>query len=304
MDLGLLGAFLGGVLTLLSPCSVMLLPAFFSYAFSSPSALIARTGVFYLGLITTLVPLGMLAGTLGAFVNQHRYTFITVASWVVIVLGLLMLLGVPVPGLTSGRGVANVGTGVRSSDRTSNAAVYALGLVYGLAGVCAGPLLGAVLTYAAMGGNALLGGIILLVFAAGMVLPLLILAFLWGRMPFVRKLVRPREVHIGRWTNTWTAVIGGVLTVAVGVFLLVTDGASTIGGVLGASEQLRVESWVLRTTSGIPDWMVAAVAVLILAAVWLVLRVRRNREQIAATTPKSVGIVLSPSAKPDGDPGS
>lgn len=71
MEIGLLGAFLGGVLTLLSPCSVMLLPAFFSYAFSSPRQLLSRTGIFYLGLITTLVPLGVLAGTLGSYVNQH-----------------------------------------------------------------------------------------------------------------------------------------------------------------------------------------------------------------------------------------
>lgn len=57
MDIGLLGAFLGGVLTLLSPCSAMLLPAFFSYAFADPRELLTRTGVFYLGLITSLVPL-------------------------------------------------------------------------------------------------------------------------------------------------------------------------------------------------------------------------------------------------------
>src|SRR5699024_9709792 len=79
------------------PCSAMLLPAFFSYAFTGPKELVARTGVFYLGLATSLVPLGVLAGTLGAFVNEHRFTFVTVASIIVIVLGALMLLNVPIP---------------------------------------------------------------------------------------------------------------------------------------------------------------------------------------------------------------
>ena len=65
MDIGYLGAFLGGLLSLLSPCSVMLLPSFFAYAFVHPSTLVTRTGVFYLGLITTLVPLGVFAGTVG-----------------------------------------------------------------------------------------------------------------------------------------------------------------------------------------------------------------------------------------------
>ncbi len=33
-QIGLLGAFLGGVLALLSPCSALLLPSFFAYAFT------------------------------------------------------------------------------------------------------------------------------------------------------------------------------------------------------------------------------------------------------------------------------
>ncbi|MFV0433829.1 MAG: cytochrome c biogenesis CcdA family protein, partial [Leucobacter sp.] len=100
MDLTLLGAFLGGVLTLLSPCSVMLLPAFFAYAFNSPGALVARTGVFFLGLATSLVPLGLLVGTLGAWVSVHREALMTVASVVVMLLGAVMLLGVRLPAIT------------------------------------------------------------------------------------------------------------------------------------------------------------------------------------------------------------
>src|SRR5699024_3970118 len=229
MDIGLLGAFLGGILTLLSPCSAMLLPAFFSYAFASPRELLTRTGVFCLGLITTLVPLGVLAGTLGAFVNEHRFTFVTIASVVVIALGALMLLNVPIPFLRRGS----------NTQGTSMTAVYALGTVYGLAGVCAGPLLGAVLTVAAVSGTPLSGGIIVLVFALGMTLPLLILSLLWGRFPAIRTLVRPREVKVGPWSNTWTGIIGGVLTIGVGILLLVTAGTTELTGFLGSSEERR-----------------------------------------------------------------
>lgn len=260
MELGLLGALLGGMLTLLSPCSVMLLPAFFSYAFTSPGALVARTGVFYLGLITTLVPLGILAGTLGSFVTSHRTTFVAVAAWVVIGLGVVMLAGIPVPGLARTTGP--------EGSATSTAAVYALGTVYGLAGVCAGPLLGAALTYAALGGNAILGGITLLVFAAGMIVPLLILAFAWDRLPVLQRLVRPREVRIGRWSNTITMIIGGLLTVGVGVLLLVTSGTASLGGFVGATDQFRLESWVMRTTSGVSNTVVLIVAGLVLVAGW------------------------------------
>lgn len=275
MELGLLGALIGGILTLLSPCSVMLLPAFFSYAFTTPRSLLSRTGIFYLGLITTLVPLGVLAGTLGAFVNQHRFTFVTVAGVIVIVLGALMLLNIPLPFL--GRRSATGGT--------SLASVYALGTMYGLAGVCAGPLLGAVLTLAALGGNAFYGGLILLTFAAGMTLPLLILALVWGRLPFVRALVRPREVRIGRWRNTWTGIIGGVLTIAVGVLLLATSGTTALAGVLGASDQARLESWMQQTTAGVPDGLVLLVVAVVCAGVGAVWWVRRWRVRAVPVEP-------------------
>ncbi|MCW2287355.1 cytochrome c biogenesis transmembrane protein [Leucobacter luti] len=271
MSLSLLGAFLGGVLTLLSPCSVMLLPAFFAYAFSSPGALLARTGVFFLGLATALVPLGLLAGTLGAWVNQNRFTLVTVASALVILLGAAMLLGIRLPGVIQQRG----------AESASIASVFALGTVYGLAGVCAGPMLGAALAFAAFGGNALLGGLILLVFAAGMTVPLLLLALLWERLPAVRKLVRPRELVIGRWRNTWTNIVGGIITVGIGVLLLVTQGTTSLGGVLGATDQARLEAGVMQFANGVPDWAVAALFVA-LAGTWLtVFFARRGRARRA-----------------------
>nr|WP_237464777.1 cytochrome c biogenesis CcdA family protein [Leucobacter luti] len=266
----LLGAFLGGVLTLLSPCSVMLLPAFFAYAFSSPGALLARTGVFFLGLATALVPLGLLAGTLGAWVNQHRFTLVTIASVLVIVLGAALLLGVRIPGVIAQRG----------AESASIASVFALGTVYGLAGVCAGPLLGAALAFAAFGGNAIAGGIVLLVFAAGMTAPLLVLAVLWERLPAVRRLVRPRELVIGRWRNAWTNIIGGALTIAIGVLLLVTQGTTSIGGVLGATDQARLESSVMNFAAGVPDWVVL-VLFLVLAGIWVTVYVTRRRRRTA-----------------------
>lgn len=263
MDIGLTGAFIGGVLTLLSPCSVMLLPAFFSYAFQSPTQLVSRVGVFYLGLITTLVPMGILAGSFGAFVTEHRFTVVAVASWIVIALGALMISGAPIPTFSAVTGRA---------DSTSVVSVWALGTVYGIAGVCAGPLLGAVLTLAALGGNAAYGGIVLLIFAVGMVTPLLLLTVLWDRLPAVRRLVRPRTVRIGRWTNTWTNIVSGVITIGIGILLLRTNGTASLGGVLDIQQQAQIENWALRSTRDIPDFVFVLVAFVIVGAVWQIRR--------------------------------
>src|ERR687889_667281 len=59
VEASFLASFLGGLLSLLSPCSALLLPAFFAYAFQSRGELVGRTAVFYAGLCATLVPLGM-----------------------------------------------------------------------------------------------------------------------------------------------------------------------------------------------------------------------------------------------------
>ncbi|MCG7426534.1 cytochrome c biogenesis CcdA family protein [Helcobacillus sp. ACRRO] len=269
MDLGFLGAFLGGALTLLSPCSVMLLPAFFSYAFADRTTVLTRTGVFYLGLITTLVPLGILAGSLGALVNQHRATLVAAVSVLVIALGALLLLNIPIPGLSRLSSAPSVGApgAPGGSSSISALSTYALGTVYGVAGVCAGPMLGAVLAFAAFSSNALYGGLILLVFAAGMTAPLLILALVWTRLPWVRSLVRPREVVLGPIRTTWTAIIAGVLTIGIGVLMLLTQGTANLGGVLGARDQAQLEANVMSFSRAVPNWVTIAVAAAVLAAV-------------------------------------
>jgi len=80
MGIGFAGSFLGGLAALLSPCAAMLLPSFFAYAFGDVKGrLVARTGAFYLGMLLTLVPMGLGAGALGALrqeavANQIRAT--------------------------------------------------------------------------------------------------------------------------------------------------------------------------------------------------------------------------------------
>ncbi|MDR1833422.1 MAG: sulfite exporter TauE/SafE family protein [Propionibacteriaceae bacterium] len=256
-EVGLAGALLGGILSLLSPCSVMLLPAFFAFAFNSPGKLFARAGVFYLGLITTLVPMGVLSGTVGAFVSQHRAAFVYTLSGLVIVFGLLLLSGLPLPSLPSG-----------VLEGTSAASVYLLGTVYGLAGVCTGPLLGSVLALAAFGGSPLYGALVLLVFACGMVVPLLLLALLWERLPKLRDWLRPREFTIGKWHNTWTNAIAGLITIAIGILLIATEGTQTLAGVLTATDQFRLESWAQQVSAPIPNWAFALAAAAVLALIF------------------------------------
>jgi cytochrome c-type biogenesis protein len=267
IEIGFAGALLGGLLTLLSPCSVMLLPSFFSYAFTSPQKLLARTGVFFGGLLTTLVPIGALAGSLGAFFVQNRSTVTAIAAAIVIAFGLVQIAGLRVPGITRGA----------SAEGTSVVSVYLLGAVYGVAGVCAGPILGSILTISALGGSPVYGAVLLCVYALGMAVPLFILALTWRKLRLQnRGWLRPRVLTIARWTNSWTSIVSGVLLVGLGVLLLVTNGTSDIVSILGVSEQFAVESWARDVTGTIPNIVFAVAASAILIAVAGVFALRRR----------------------------
>ncbi|MET4002829.1 MULTISPECIES: cytochrome c biogenesis CcdA family protein [Arthrobacter] len=277
MDIGYTGAFLGGILTLLSPCSVMLLPAFFAYAFASPTKLLGRTALFYAGLLTTLVPLGLLAGLLGSLVLQNRTALISVAAGVVIVIGILQLVGVEFPGLSRRAG----------TDGTSAVSVFVLGSVYGVAGVCAGPILGSVLAVAATGGNPLYGGIMLAIFALGMALPLLLLSLLWTRLGLgTRGWLKPRRFRIGPWENSIWMAISGLLSIGIGVLLLATQGTSSLGGALTIDAQFEAESAVVSFAAGISNmWFAGAALVLLLLAGGLYWWRSRRAESAASPAP-------------------
>ncbi|WP_315914239.1 cytochrome c biogenesis CcdA family protein [Arthrobacter sp. lap29] len=277
MDIGYTGAFLGGILTLLSPCSVMLLPAFFAYAFASPTKLLGRTALFYAGLLTTLVPLGLLAGLLGSLVLQNRTALISVAAGVVIMIGILQLVGVEFPGLSRRAG----------ADGTSAVSVFVLGSVYGVAGVCAGPILGSVLAVAATGGNPLYGGIMLAIFALGMALPLLLLSLLWTRLGLgTRGWLKPRRFRIGPWENSIWMAISGLLSIGIGVLLLATQGTSSLGGVLTIDAQFEAESAVVSFAAGISNmWFAGAALVLLLLAGGLYWWRSRRAESAASPAP-------------------
>ncbi len=80
VEASLLAAFFGGLLSLLSPCSALLLPAFFAYAFGGGGGLVKRTGIFYLGLATTLVPLGMGISAVSGLFYGHRQVLVLISA--------------------------------------------------------------------------------------------------------------------------------------------------------------------------------------------------------------------------------
>ncbi|MFC9592915.1 cytochrome c biogenesis CcdA family protein [Streptomyces sp. NPDC056944] len=268
--IGYFAAFLGGLLALLSPCSALLLPAFFAYSIDTRAKLVARTGILYAGLATTLVPLGAAGSLAGRFFYGHRDLLVTAGGWLIIGLGVLQILGL---GFTSRR-IAEASGRIRP---TSALSVYALGLVYGLAGFCAGPILGSVLTVAALSGSPAYGGLLLAVYALGMAVPLFVLALLWDRYDLGRRRwLRGRPLRIGRFEVHSTSLLSGLFFIALGTLFLVFDGTTALPGLLSVDDSFAVEERVAALGRSVPDWALL-VGVVAAVAVALALRGRKAR---------------------------
>ncbi|MEU6835678.1 cytochrome c biogenesis protein CcdA [Streptomyces sp. G9] len=270
-DIGYFAAFLGGLLALVSPCSALLLPAFFAYSIDSTSRLLARTGIFYAGLATTLVPLGAAGSYAGRLFYGHRDALVTGAGWLIIVLGVAQIVGL---GFASRR-MAELSGRIRPTTAFS---VYALGAVYGLAGFCAGPILGSVLTVAAVSGSPVYGGLLLAVYALGMAVPLFVLALLWERFDLGRRTwLRGRTVQLGgRFQLHTTSLLSGLFFIGLGALFLVYDGTTALPGLLGVDDSFAVEQWAQQLGERVPDGA-ALVAVVLVALLVLGVRAWRRR---------------------------
>lgn len=258
-DVTLLAAFAAGTLALLSPCSALLVPSFFAYAFNTRTALLGRTALFTVGLAAVLVPLGMGSSAASSLVYGHRATVITVAGWTIVALGVLQLLGrsfaLPFAARLQAR---SAGLDVRSGALPT----IALGAVFGLAGFCSGPVLGAILTVAATEPVPARGGMLLAVYALGMAVPLFLLAALWDRFDLGRRgWLRGRTVQLGPLRTHTSSLLSGSLFVVVGVLLLRSDGLVGLPGLFGDTTDLeldlqaRLGEWL----GAVPDWVVPAV---------------------------------------------
>ena len=272
MDIGLLAAFAGGVLALLSPCAALLMPAFFASTIGTGPRLLLHGAVFYLGLLVVLVPVGVGAGALGALFVTHRQAIVLIASAVLIVLGAAQALGY---GFDPARLLpAGADLHAHAASRTGLAKTVLLGAASGVAGFCAGPILGAVLTLAAARGEIFAAGVLLAVYGAGMVMPLLLIASLWQRLGVRgRRLLRGRTFTVlGRELHT-TSVLTGLLIMGVGVLFWTTN------GLVGAPElvPLDAQAWLQENTAILANPVLDVAAVLVVTGIALLLWARRRR---------------------------
>jgi cytochrome c biogenesis protein CcdA len=260
----------------------LLLPSFFAYAFGGPTRLLARTGVFFLGVAAVLVPLGAGSGAMAAQLTTHREALIQAAGGTIIALGLVAILG----------GGWSAGPATRIQQQMAQRGTWmstaGLGAAYGLAGFCAGPILGAVLTVAAAGRDPLRGAVLLGVYALGITAPLFALAGLWQRCDIGgRAWLRGRGCRLGPLRLHSTSTLSGLLFVALGVVFVFFDGAAALL-TPDARVALSIEDTVAALGADVPDTAVlgALAAGVVVIVVWRLRHspARRPRDGASGST--------------------
>lgn len=265
----LITAFLAGVAALFAPCCIgVLLPSYLASVFKTRTKIFLMTFIYYLGLLTVFLPLGLGMAGLGRLFSNYHTVFFTVGGIFMVLLGLSLVLGkaymLPM----------RVKPQLKEHDLGS---LYALGIFSGIATSCCAPVLAGVLALSALPGSWILGPAYALAFVTGLVLPLFVTAFFVDRANFADRLKGlRRKVSYGVAGRSITVnlshLISGLLFMGIGVFILLferanPDGASSMYQLKINLIAARVTRAASRFTHAVPEAVWALLFILIFAGI-------------------------------------
>jgi len=227
-------AFVGGLLTILSPCILPVLPFVFA-RLGQPF----RTSILpmLVGMAVSFAAIGTLAAFSGGWVGHASQT----GRWVALVLLACFGLALLFPALADRLSQPLVRLGNRLSRRADRARLAGHGvgaslLLGGAIGLlwapCAGPILGLILTGAAIGGASVNSALLLLAYGLGAAASLALALLAGGRVAGVLKRSLGASEGLRR-------ALGGVVLLAVAAIALGLDRTSFATSALPAADDLE-----------------------------------------------------------------
>ncbi|MFL9945955.1 cytochrome c biogenesis protein DipZ [Paraburkholderia agricolaris] len=242
-------AYLGGALTILSPCILPVLP----FVFARADQPFVRSGLPLLaGMALTFAVVATLAAVGGGWVAQANQYGRWLAIALLAVFGLTLLLPrfadhLMRPLVSAGNRLSNFAQGDGQQVRVGSS--FLLGIATGLLWApCAGPILGLVLTGAALRGASVGTTLLLVAYAAGAATSLAVALLIGGRVFTAMK----RSLGAGEWIRRGigAAMLLGVVAIALGLDTGVLARVSTIA--TGGIEQRLVDTLSPGATPGNP----------------------------------------------------
>ncbi|MGG2023517.1 cytochrome c biogenesis protein DipZ [Pseudomonas sp. S8] len=239
-------AYLGGVLTIVSPCILPVLP----FVFARSGQPFIKSGLPLLtGMALTFALVATLAAVGGGWVVQVNQYGRWLALLFVALFGLTLLL----PRLAERLTRPLVSAGSRLSEaagqdnRPRPGASFLIGVATGLLWApCAGPILGLILTGAALQGASIATTLLLLAYAAGAATSLAAALLLGGKVFALMK----RSIGTGEWIRrgVGAAMLAGVVAIALGLDTGILARISTAS--TGGIEQALVGKFSGKSPTG------------------------------------------------------
>jgi len=215
-------AFLAGILSLLSPCILPTIPAFFAYTFKEKRSITKMTGIFFLGFAVVFVALGMVAAYIGASLAAipQQYAFLPfIGGLFLIFMGMLQLFN---------RGFSSV---IKIKARGHDAVgIFIMGVAFAIGwSACLGPILFGTLSIAAVLGNYAYAAFLMLSYSLGIFVPLFILSFFYDKYNFGEsRIIRGKNVLIAGKKIHSTNLIAGILFIIMGLVFIFYEGTAAV----------------------------------------------------------------------------
>ena len=219
-NISFLVAFLAGILSLLLPCTIAILPAFFSYTFKEKSDLVKMTLTFFLGFALIFVLFGVLASAVGQtilmFQSGHKF-LIFLAGLLMIFFGLITFLGYGFSSLIK----PNIKPG------TDTIGIFIFGVLFAVGwSACLGPILAGILLMASTLHNYFTAALLLFFYSLGLFIPLFTLSFFFDKLKIQKLNILNKKMKIFGLKLSIINIIAGLLLIIIGLVFIIYNGTS------------------------------------------------------------------------------
>lgn len=212
-----LATFFAGVAALFAPCCItVLLPTYLGSVFKQKATVFLMTFVYFLGLLTVFVPIGLGASFLASLFSSYHDTIFLLGGVFLTFLGIM---------LVSGKQFSLPFSFHPTLAKYDFGSVYVLGVFSAIATTCCAPVLAGVVALSALPGSYLLGALYSLAYVMGMVAPLFLIAAFLDKKDFTKKFFAFRRTLtyslLGKKINvTFANLFSGIVFLAIGILIL------------------------------------------------------------------------------------
>ncbi len=170
LSISFLVAFVGGLLSIISPCILPILPAFFVYNFKEKKEITRMTFSFFLGFAIIFILMGLAASFIGQMFEAYKELLILFAGIMLIVFAVMIFLGKGFSFIKFNRKMRN--------DRFG---VFLLGIFFAIGWTpCLGPILAGILLIATTLPILHSTGL-LFIYSLGIFIPFFLISFMFDK---------------------------------------------------------------------------------------------------------------------------